>query len=269
MLILHSLRTRRRKCPNPFVDPRADRRNVLLMWAISLKLSRKSVKYGLQLLFASLEDLISVYFPLPFFLQDDIDSVIAKGRLISKIADDPAAGNYWLVEVDDGLQPNEEMDESRFGEILGKVEEPIAAPSTRHPPRSRALSVTSIKESKDESYTKDQNGSAKVPELDQSHSSSSNGNGKTAKTKKVNLSDTHASVPSSDASSSPADQKTLVTHEQRGERRLNHPLRDIPRPMKKQKVPKQKEDVVRIPMKTGVLLLYKGIHRRAEFVRKV
>lgn len=213
-----------------------------------------------------------------YLSQDDIDLVVAKGRLISKRSDDPTVENLWLVEIDGGLQPNEDMDESRFGEILGKADEPMNAPSARNPLRSvksSALSVTSIKESKDENNsTKELNGTTRVSDLDQSRSSSSRGNGKTSKSKKAGHNDYHASAPSSDASSSPADQnqKTSLapaTHEQHSERRLNHPLRDIPRPLKKQKVSKQKEDVVRIPMKTGVLLLYKGIHRRAEFVRKV
>lgn len=206
-------------------------------------------------------------------MQDDSDTVVAKGRLISKISEDPVAGQRWLVEYDDGLQPNEEMDESRFGEVLAKVDAPITTLPVRHPPRSlknSASSATSARESNDENTGKDLHESTTSSELDHSRSSFSNGNGKTSKSKKVDGSDSHASVPSSDASSSPADQKTSLTlSTQRGERRLHHPLRDIPRPLKKQKVPKQKEDVVRIPMKTGVLLLYKGIYRRAEFVRKV
>lgn len=220
------------------------------------------------------------YINLSFILQHDSDNVEAKGRLISKVSDDSSSGDRWLVGYDDGLQPNEEMNESRFGEILGK-DTPISTVSAQHPPRSRknsTSSATSTKEFKGDdgaSSLKQQNQSTSFSGLDLSRSSSNNEGkkGKTSKSKKVDLGDDpYGSVPTSDMSSSPVDEKASLVvsiQEQRGERRFHHPLRDIGRPLKKQKMPKQKEDVVRIPMKTGVLLLYKGLHRRAEFVRKV
>jgi hypothetical protein len=207
-----------------------------------------------------------------FLLQDDGDTVVAKGRLIAKISDDPAADCQWLVEIDGGLQPNEAMHDSRLGEILGRVDTPVGTLAI-HPP-SRSLkssnsSVTSTKETKHKLPPKERTDSTQLSESDNARSSSSTGKGKVSKGKKVELQDP---LSSSEGSSSPADQEAspeLPANDHRGERRLHRPLKDIPRPLKKQKVPKQKEDVVRIPMKTGTLLLYRGVNRRAEFVRKV
>jgi hypothetical protein len=175
------------------------------------------------------------------------------------------------VEIDGGLQPNEEMHESRFGEVLGKVDAPVATFAIQPPSRSlksSTSSVTSTKEVKGKLSPKERTDSTQLSETDNARSSSSIVKGKASKGKKVELQDP---LSSSEGSSSPADQEASSqspVNNNRSERRLHHPLKDIPRPLKKQKFPKQKEDVVRIPMKTGILLLYRGVNRRAEFVRK-
>ncbi|GAX25273.1 hypothetical protein FisN_5Lh357 [Fistulifera solaris] len=205
------------------------------------------------------------------FSKDDGDTVVAKGRLIANISDDPAADHQWLVEIDGGLPPKEEMHESRLGEILGKVDASVAALAIQPPSRSlksSTSSVTSSKEVKNKLSPKETTDSTQISETGNARASSSIGKGKASKGKKVELQDP---LSSSEGSLSPLDQDAspeLPANNNRNERRLHHPLKDIPRPLKKQKIAKQKEEVVRIPMKTGILLLYRGVNRRAEFVRK-
>lgn len=62
--------------------------------------------------------------------------------------------------------------------------------------------------------------------------------------------------------------KTASAREQRSKRRQAH-LENNQQAKKKVKPTKTKEHAVRIPMRTGTLIMYRGSRRRAEFVFKV
>jgi hypothetical protein len=197
--------------------------------------------------------------------------------------------NRWLVGFDDEPWPDEDINENRFGEILGKAEVPpkrgAPAQALRNRKASNATSSATTRKPNARINNKKQTtpSPAVTPNADASRElspSSSNDDHKTGNSKKkrvVFLESAGSGVPGSDVSSSPVDDKRAAAKSaraQRSKRRQAEPLHfpehiSRPPPKKSKTSNKQKEDAVRIPMLTGTLFLYRGPHRRAEFVRKV
>jgi len=199
-----------------------------------------------------------------------------------------------LVGFDDDSWPEEDLYESNFGEILGKADIPKTQNSNAHVLRNRKTANVSTPKKNNSRGTKKQDTPPPPPAAIQKNSdcvtrsdlestpTSSNEEKKASKNnrkKRVvfeeNTGSAAVAVATSDASASPSDDRKAAAasaREQRSKRRhaQQAPLpTTIARPNKKCKTSKEKEDVVRIPMLTGTLYLYRGAHRRAEFVRKV
>jgi hypothetical protein len=193
----------------------------------------------------------------------------------------------WLVAFDDDESwPEEDMHESVFGQIVGKAAatEPVENNKNRKEKNKHTVAVDAPK-------TTAKNGIAvtsppnsiktKTPavsptEMEQQAHRNSNSDSSNKSTKKQmsfqTVQDNHTMSDSSTLLSDAAKAAAgISSREQRSKRRQAAIMEEVAQqpPTKKKKVTGQyKEEVVKIQMLTGTLYLYKGLRRRAEFIRK-
>jgi hypothetical protein len=215
------------------------------------------------------------------------DPAVNKGRLVSKLTE-TSSNPRWLVAFDDESWTEEDMYESSFGQILGKAtatqpqdvtgsnknkkvenkqNEAVSPPKTTPKHGSPVTSTPNA--------VKDKTPAVSPIEMEQRQSNSD-----TSKKKGKNQIDfkTVQEHNTSDSSSLPSDAAKAAARvsarEQRSRRRQAASVEEVAQqpPSKKKKVAGRydggKEEVVKIEMLTGTLYLYRGLRRRAEFVRK-
>lgn len=231
-----------------------------------------------------------------------------KGRLISKLTAESALKHRWLVGFDDTSFPDEDLYESDFGEILGKASTDSTVTSTSSTHSSKAASNSSAPSTRKSALKGKNNKTKESPTVDATvvtpetkHSSKHPAstskktsktvkNGKNSNNKKqrvVNFDLPESGNATTDESSTAASEReskrsaAISAREARSKRRQAHFDVDagVSQPpnkkaktsnnsKKKSSTTANSKDVVRIPMLTGTLVLYRGKHRRAEFIRK-
>lgn len=203
--------------------------------------------------------------------------IIAKGKLISQVESTQSNQPRWRIVYDDAAFADEELSESSLGHILtgnSDTESPTQAPA---PPPAAAQSPASIaaataarkKNRKNGRFVKTSSPEPGIP-------------GVVTDKKAVSF-----PQEASDSSAMSNSKKTSAREQRTARRsRLQPELPPVPQPKKRpppvtvvggttggNKPSKRAktgpdEEVVKVPMLTGTLYLYKGIRRRAEFVRK-
>lgn len=206
-------------------------------------------------------------------LQVTRNEAIVKGKLLQKLSEGKTANPRWLVAfVDEPSWKDEELYEAVFGKHL-----PKETGSPQKHVRSRLINAASKKSSKSGNSAKNSSSS----DAEASHASNS---------KKKSVSFTEFSPTVSEAGSSPRENRSSRSsaREQRCKRRhaqveeeevvvqqqqpstttnkraMVAPVKTLPDNNKKAR---KDEDVIKVPMLTGTLYLYRGPVRRAEFVR--
>lgn len=217
------------------------------------------------------------------------DDGLAHGRLVIRLSEDPASP--WLVTFDDQDLPDEELLEDDLGPVVARADD------------SDANSKNDDGSSKSKGSKKKTLRSKPVPPGKAGSSSDKAGSGSddsgspdASKKKKRSASvdfqgeDRHSNADtdvSSPNDSSKNDRSRVSDREQRSRRRQQvieeeppgaggllktvqpRPGGILPPPAKKAKTKIGGEEVVKIPMLTGTLYLYRGAKRRVAFVRKV
>ena len=232
---------------------------------------------------------LPLYVSAPQLIRDDAPAF--QGRLVIKTSEDPAR---WLLTFCGESWKDEEFSEEAFGSILGKADEGEGSPTGPDTPAPAAVNKNNNKNNKNrnkpsgESKSGGTSGGSSVEEL--------SANSHSLQKKDVSLSHEQVNPTDTDASS-PNKQETPATNnkkrslrsrvsdrEQRSRRRQAlivdepevgsstdgkrpRPLEPVTRVTKKSKSGVS-EDVIKIPMLTGTLFLYRGLRRRAEFIRK-
>jgi hypothetical protein len=210
------------------------------------------------------------------------NGVTLHGRLAYKLSVGVTPNPRWLVTFDDHPHKDEELYEKAFGELI-KAADKESAPVGRLPRRSRSsISSNSSLQSR---RTQRSSGSSEELEKDEER----RGEGRNDETKKDNRSVSF----SKDALSAECDSSTTLVRkgarEQRSLRRQAKIDTDVIPPLseasshhsaRKRRLPPPKhsnkrvkldnaENVVKVHLLTGTLYLYRGLHRRAEFVRRI
>eukprot|EP00544_Gedaniella_sp_CCMP2646_P004128 CAMPEP_0202488554 /NCGR_PEP_ID=MMETSP1361-20130828/6568_1 /ASSEMBLY_ACC=CAM_ASM_000849 /TAXON_ID=210615 /ORGANISM="Staurosira complex sp., Strain CCMP2646" /LENGTH=214 /DNA_ID=CAMNT_0049118153 /DNA_START=24 /DNA_END=668 /DNA_ORIENTATION=+ len=183
------------------------------------------------------------------------NGVVTEGRLAYNLTEGPSANPRWLVKFD--LEPwkDEELYERSFGTLLKKAgNESDRASPTDYP----------NKQSKRSSSSSDDDSSSK-------------------KRKSVTFSeDSPVASDSSSVAAAPGDgraaKKARARQERITRRQAKIELEDVPPKRQRDKSQNSNnkhslqddpnEEVIEVKMLTGTLYLYRGLNRRAEFVRK-
>jgi hypothetical protein len=207
--------------------------------------------------------------------------LVLKARLLSKLAETSSALNpRWLVSFEEEGWTEQELYESSFGEIVGKVSPKKEAETTKR--------VTNGRKNSRKRQASPENTASTAPASD-SNSSRAEEPSRTKKKRKTvsfappgteDASDASSDISKKAAAASAREERSrrrqAVLEEQQQllsqeHRRNAHNSRGANRKNGRNKDPAldDEKDVVRVPMLTGTLFLYKGQHRRAEFVRNV
>lgn len=228
-------------------------------------------------------------------LQITRDRIRSKGRLVSKLTTDESSSNpRWLVAFDEKSWPEEDMYESAFGKIIGKVSDvnlqhiqprhnsngtkstttsSTRKPSSQPPPTSSGGTPAGSQASQPRQKKKTE--VSRSPSPPQQVSEASNGHEEVVSPpppnnnhKKRKLTDTEEEGKSDDS----AARKKAQDREARRKRRQavveEEEVKMGAHNQNVKKKSKDSEDVIRVPMLTGTLLLYRGPQRRAEFIYK-
>jgi hypothetical protein len=183
------------------------------------------------------------------FSQVTRNNVVQKGCLAYNLTEGPSPNPRWLVKFDDDNK-DEELYELDFGKVVKAAEQENSLPfKTMHPPR-RARTSRSSGSSDD------------VPNKRVTFSESS-------PTASDDSAADHAAKVSAREERSRLRQvkmKQAPPTIEGGTKRLMPP-NNISKKNKRQK--DESEEVVVVKLLTGTLYLYRGAHRRAEFVRRV
>jgi hypothetical protein len=216
--------------------------------------------------------------------------VTVQGRLVIQTSEDPAA--RWLVTFEGSSWKDEDISEESLGPIVGKLEANEV---------SKKVDDQSLKSKKKtpnkQPTSKNDGGIGKARTSSGTSSNSSaeeNSDSRKKKSKKENsqTDDSDASSPKSSHSDPSKNEKSnrasVSDREQRSRRRQAIIEEDTPtttattttntkrpRPPTAAAPPSKKvktetdEEVIKVPMLTGTLYLYRrGLRRRAEFIRK-
>jgi len=195
-----------------------------------------------------------------------------KGRLVYKLTEGPTANPRWLVAFDDKpAWKEEEVYEKAFGKHLSKFEENPT--SNKNIIRSRHKSKKSIKSDPSENISTSSEAEETRPMPD-------------PKKKAVTFTDNSPTISEVELSpKSRKDRDRVSAREQRSLRRQamvedvvpQHPVLSStgkrprstpPPPGNVSKKARKDGEVIKVPMLTGTLILYRGLNRRAEFIRK-
>lgn len=187
------------------------------------------------------------------------NAILATGRLLSMVAESSGTAKpRWVVTFDDQPNwPDAEVPESDLGPISEKLD--ISSPAKK-------------KKSSRRDFNEDSDLSRSSPIL-----KAQSGKNSPISSESVD-SDPPEDGPVEEermADSSVGSKKSAaaISREERSKRRQamidEDKVTKNARPEKKKKIIKSSDDVVRVPLLTGTLYLYRGLQRRAEFVRKV
>mmetsp|Transcript_21973 Transcript_21973/g.32454 ORF Transcript_21973/g.32454 Transcript_21973/m.32454 type:complete len:232 (+) Transcript_21973:88-783(+) len=200
------------------------------------------------------------------------DSVV-RGRLVQKLTESPASNPRWLVAFDDNpAWKNEELYEKDLGKQLPKSRDTPVLKSARFRNRSRS-NPTRRRNGKSGSNSKTSSSS----EAEETRSTLN------AKKKVVTFTNDSADAsevdqPSEMGKSSAREQRSLrrqakveeevVLHPSTQSSLTKRPRAPISTPGSVSKKSRTEQEVVKVPLLTGTLYLYRGPVRRAEFVRR-
>jgi hypothetical protein len=178
------------------------------------------------------------------------NNVVQKGRLSYNLTEGPSPHPRWLVKFDHDNK-DEELYEHDFGKVLKAAEEEETPPSkTMPPPRCDRTNRNSG--SSDDVPNKRVTFSESSPTASDD-SAADHAAKVSAREERIRL--RHAKV-----------EEAPPTIEGGSKRRM--PPNNFSKNNKRQKV-SESEEVVVVKLLTGTLYLYRGAHRRAEFVRRV
>jgi hypothetical protein len=202
---------------------------------------------------------------------------------------DSSLNTRWLVAFDDDeLRPEEGMYESALGQILSKAAaaEPVESNKNIKEKNKQTTAVdvpkttaqNEIPVTSPPNATKTKTPAVSPTEMvqaQQSHSNSNSDSSKKSTKKQISFQTVQENHTMSDSSTLLSDAAKaaagISSREQRSNRRQAAIMEEVALqpPTKKKKVTgKYEEEVVKIKMLTGTLYLYRGLHRRAEFIRK-
>lgn len=174
------------------------------------------------------------------------NNVVLKGRLAYNLTEGPSPNPRWLVKFDNDNK-DEELYEHVFGKVLKAAEDDDAPTKTMPPPIRARVNRTSDRGSSD--------GEPKRVTFSESSPTASDDSGDHAA--KVSAREKRSRLRQSKVEDAPP----VVE----GTKRPMPPNNNFPK-NKRQKI---FEEVVVVKLLTGTLYLYRGAHRRAEFVRRV
>lgn len=231
--------------------------------------------------------------------------VIVRGRLTSQVDSTQSNQPRWRITYDDDVFGDEELSESSLGHILtgsSDTESPTQAPNPAPPqvqsPASAAAATAARKKNRKNGRFVKSSTTPSDPKAPEPTAVGSGGTSAAVDKKSVSFS-TQETSDSSVVSSNNNTKKTSAREQRTARRNRGQPEiatsseKDVvkaekppaPAPAPKKRPPphtggsgggksskKAKanpdEEVVKVPMLTGTLYLYKGLRRRAEFVRK-
>ena len=215
--------------------------------------------------------------------QIDRAGTILRGRLAQLLTEGTSPNPRWLVKFDRQPQKDEEMYERSFGKLLVAYDED--EPSTRS--RSPLPPAVQSKPSKPNGNAARRGSTGKnsstSSDEEQKKSVKDNGSKKGSEVSEGSNagSDDDSSTPETGSRRSSRDR--VSAREERSRRRQAKIDEDVPgqessggkrRPpplngSKKRPRGENDGEVVKVKLLTGTLFLYRGLHRRAEFIRRV
>jgi hypothetical protein len=197
------------------------------------------------------------------------NGVIVEGRLAYKLTTGTSPNPRWLVKFDKGK--DEELYEHVFGTVLRKADSSIDASGKSKPNHNNNNS-----KQKSSSNTAGSSGTSSASETEGQAAAAGN---------KKSVTFSQESSPVDDGSAEGEDGKSalVLTREERSKRRQtkghddyghnhNNHKRSRPNSSKSNKKARREnntDEIIKVPMLTGTLYLYRGLHRRAEFVWKI
>lgn len=199
---------------------------------------------------------------------------VIHARLVIKLSEEPPR---WLVTFDEGSFGDEELAEEFLGPVVAKSEETEASAKDVEPFSSNPSSRT--KKNKNNPRN-NKNGVTKSDKSNKGSSSSSADENSDARKKKTVLFPHDQHQTNDSDGSSPNSMKKESSREQRSRRRQamiedDTPATDTKSPIANCVLPPSKklktgtnQEVVKVPMLTGTLFIYRGVRRRVEFIRK-
>jgi hypothetical protein len=227
----------------------------------------------------------SFFFAVYLTCQITRDRVRCKGRLVSKRTTDSSSTNpRWLVAFDENSWEEQDMYESSFGMVISKSSGKGHASARRNGNNGKSKKAAAP-------------GVTASTGIDSAHMDANNSKVSNKKTTELMQVDT-PTVPTvspcsslgegssaskkrkADDSEDPSDGSTKATGKLSSDREVRRKRRQALVEEEEVKIavakaespPAQKlkmdEDVIRVPMLTGTLFLYRGSHRRAEFIYK-
>lgn len=180
--------------------------------------------------------------------------MVAEGRLAYNLTEGPSANPRWLVTFD--LEPwkDEELYERSFGTLLKKAgNEADRASPTDYPNKQSKRSSSSSEDDSSMKKRKNVTFSEDSPVASDSSSVAVPGDGrasKKARARQERIARRQAKIDQEDVPPTRQNDKSRNSNNK-------HSLGDG-----------TNEEVIEVKMLTGTLFLYRGLNRRAEFVRK-
>lgn len=230
---------------------------------------------------------------LPILSQVPRANVTLHGRLAYKLTEGPSPNPRWLVTFDDQNHKDEELYEKAFGRTIRSVadeDDKLKSGALSNNRRVRGSSHgRKPTDSSNNRNGSNHKGSATSSEDAETEDDKQPSKKKSISNKSVSFSEEGGSVVGSDESSGMLTNDKVSAREQRSLRRqakIEEEAVILPPPVpsnganRKRRLPskhsslkKRKsdgdEEVVKVKLKTGTLYLYRGLNRRAEFVRRV
>lgn len=205
-----------------------------------------------------------------------------KGRLAQLLTEGTSPNPRWLIKFDGVSHKDEEMYERSFGKLIASADdddEPVSNRSRSPPTTNQNKSSTRLGDNRKGSK------SASSSSDDEPKKAKASGATKTAKPKDSNDgSDGDSSSPETSGGRKMSAKDRVSAREARSRRRQAQIDQDVPpglvdpaggqRRAPQPSNPKKRQrgndgDVVKVKLLTGTLFIYKGLNRRAEFIRRV
>jgi len=176
---------------------------------------------------------------------------MAEGRLAYNLTEGPSANPRWLVKFDQEAWKDEELYERSFGTLLRKAGNEANRASPRDYPNKHSKKSSSSSDEDSKNKRKNVTFSESSPIGSDSSSIADGQASKRAKARKERIVRRQAKI-----------EEVVAQPKGRADR-----IRDS-NSNKRSRVEDADEEVIKVPMLTGTLYLYRGLNRRAEFVRK-
>uniref|UniRef100_A0A7S2HBW0 Uncharacterized protein n=1 Tax=Helicotheca tamesis TaxID=374047 RepID=A0A7S2HBW0_9STRA len=215
------------------------------------------------------------------------DSGVSTGRLLRKASDSSSSNPLWVFSYVDGRRKNEEIPEKSLGKVIDSDNNSAATDNLNINDKKNRKGRASSKKKSEDVEVSNSNSSDDTSSKTGSDRKSDDASGKkrrgesssdaqehrlSKRTKTVSFKQqpkthqrtTRVSTRSS-ARNNPTEELIVPPTDLMPERRGGS-RRGGPRPSRK---PDKNQEVVKVKLLTGTLYLYRGEHRRAEFIRFV